>query len=90
MLTLKPTYPALILAFSAKFFGLYNIKRASFAGITGLFTNVLSRAPSNERLCIDPGDNVPLALKTYGEWPSVPVLYGLPGVPPGVVLISVP
>ena len=61
----KCTYPAFILAFSAKLFGLYSIRRACRVGVTGLLVNWESIAPSKAKLCIEPGDIVPFALK-YG------------------------
>ena len=70
------THPAFILAFSAKFFGLYRTDQTS-TGV-GLITKELSNTPSNVRLFVEPGDIVPFALNDVLLGECLIVANGLP------------
>ena len=58
----KDTHAQLMRAFSAKFLGRYRYWKASLLGTGGLLARDDSMEPSNDRLCMEPGDRVPLKL----------------------------
>lgn len=60
------THAQFMRAFSAKFLGRKRYWKASFEGTGGLLASEDSMAPSNDKLCIEPGLSVPLKV-LYAE-----------------------